>query len=226
MEPYSKCGIEAGITGDPGCYGQLKRVALIPQIALSGAAWDGQEVEAIRHQRRPKSQFSVCCIRAFVCAWKSAWAWQYDVFYLLWISVIFRPAGVSHKASHGPEADSHWHWWTSRQIHFLARIYHQSHTVLELSPPSATVHARLHIRYIKRAASLRSSRPLSFWDTHIHTHTHTHTCMLTCYCSEAPSPPLCVVHAWGCAGWQGRAFISLCWYSAALYPLCQKTAER
>lgn len=123
------------------------------------------------------------CLHVYMKEWQSVRAWQYDVFYLLWISVIFCPAGVSHKASHGPKADSHWHWWTSWQIHFLAQIYHQSHTVLELSPPSATVHARLHIRYIKRAASLRSSRPLS--------HTHTHACSHAT--AVKPQPRRCVL---------------------------------
>lgn len=183
MEPYSECGIETGITGDPGCYGRLKRVELIPQIALSGAAWDSQEVEATRHQRRQKSQFCVCCIHASMCAWKS--------------DRVCEPGSMMYFTCPGSVSYFALQECLTRQVmgQRLTVIgtdgqVVQSHTVLELSPPSATVHARLHIRYIKRAASLRSSRPLS----------HTHTCMLTCYCSEAPAPPLvccaCVRLCW------------------------------
>ena len=66
---------------------------------------------------------------------KSDWAQQGDdVFHLVWISVIFGPAGASHKASHGAKADSHWHWWTRQQIHFLS-ITQRPGALIPPSPP-------------------------------------------------------------------------------------------
>ncbi len=141
------------------------------------------------------------CVCACVCMKERQGerAWQYDIFYLVWISVIFRPAGVSHKASHGPKADSHWHWWTRWQIRILAQIYLQSHTVLKLSPPSAP----FTLSFTSNTENLPR-------------------CMLTLLqwrgCRGCHLPITVYVHAWGCAA----AFISLCWYSTALYPMCQK----
>lgn len=136
---------------------------------------------------------------------QSEWAWQHDVFYLVWISVIFRPAGVSHIASHEPQADSHWHWWTSLQIKFLAQIYH---TVLKpsLSPPPLTC------TDMKPAVSSFISFGFSL--------NYTHSCSHMSPLTEMEKP--CVSACVRLRRMQGRAFISLCWYSAAPYPVCQE----
>lgn len=113
------------------------------------------------------------CLHVCMKEWQSVWAWQYDVFYLPWISVIFRPAGVSHKASHGPKADSHWHWWTSRPV------AHSPGALTSISDCSRSVTHKIY-KTCRITPFLTS--PLS------HTHMHAHMLL-----QWSPSPAACVL---------------------------------
>ncbi len=71
----------------------------------------------------------------------------------------------------------------------------------------STVHTQLHLEYIWSTTSLFFSVP--------------HTCMLTCSCSETPAHH-CVCACIRLCSVQGRVFFTQCWYSTALYPVCQE----